>query len=224
MGFTFPTIQLHPQYQQLLKLLGSSEDTAFLDLGCGLAQNLRQLILDGAQPEQLTGADLNKGLVQCGYDYFRDESRLKSPFIIGDVFNADGDIGQSAQGKFDIIWAAMFYHLWDWDGQLEAFIATTKLLKPKPGSMLVGWQIGASPAREFDREVAVTGQKDVKHRVMYQHDAKSMKKMWEKISEETGVKWKVDVTNDLPEWMARVAIYFGNEGVSRMTFMVTRED
>lgn len=199
-----------------------TEQCTLLDLGCGFGQNLRQLTLDGAPTASITGADLSKGLIDCGYDYFQDRDSFKADFIVGDVLSADSDVSVQAAQRFDIVWAALFFHLWDWDRQLEVSVATSKLLKPVPGSMIIGWQIGATPARLFSRPSTGSGTEYRGHSQMYQHDAESLSKMWDEVGKRTGTRWKVEAKNDLPAWLERMPGVFGQEGVGRITFTIQR--
>lgn len=221
LGFTQPSIQNHPHYDEVLSRLNSKHAT-LLDLGCGFGQNLRQLVLDGTPASSITGADLSKGLIDCGHDYFKDRDTLKSEFIVGDVLSSESELSVQAAKRFDIVWAALFFHLWDWDRQLEVSVAASKLLKPVPGSMLIGWQIGATPARLFERPSTGSGTEYRKHMQMYQHDEKSLSNMWEEVGRRTGTQWKVEAKNDFPEEITRLATTFGGQGVGRITFTVER--
>ncbi|KAF2092408.1 hypothetical protein NA57DRAFT_50389 [Rhizodiscina lignyota] len=219
LGFTSPSIQNHPHYAYILSHLKSVPGTTLLDLGCGFGQNLRQLALDGVPTSALSGADLSPSLIKCGYEYFRDQDTLQATFITHDVLNPADEFSKNAQGTFDIVWAALFFHLWGWDQQLEASVAASKLLKPVPGSVLVGWQIGATPAREVIRQSKDSGS-ELKW-VMYQHDEASLTKMWEEVGRRTGTRWKVQAWYDVPSWL-KDAPTFGGEGVGRTTFAIER--
>lgn len=215
MGFTLPTIQDHPLYPSVLSRLDSSPSTTLLDLGCGFGQNVRQLVLDGAPSTSVTGADLSSSLVDCGYDYFRDRGTLSTRFLVGNVLNPEDDFCKNAQGQYDFVWAAIFFHLWGWDKQLEASVTASKLLKPTPGSVLFGWQIGAKPAREFVRE------REGRRTIMYQHDEESLTRLWEEVGRKSGSTWRVKAMNDRPDWLNRTPVFMG-EGVGRITFTVER--
>jgi SAM-dependent methyltransferase len=161
----------------------------FLDLGCGFGQNIRKLVYDGAPAENVSGADISQTLVDCGYEYFKDQEKLKSKFIIGDVFASDSSAFFEAKGNFDIVFASMVYHLWGWDDQIKACVETIKLLRPVPGSVLFGWQLGATPAGEIERMNSMAK----RHKMMYQHDEESWRRMWKEIENQTGTKWDVEV-------------------------------
>jgi SAM-dependent methyltransferase len=201
------------------QLKSESSGFALLDLGCGFGQNIRQLVLDGAAQSSLVGADLSQGLIDCGFDYFQDRDRLTSEFIVGDVLDEESAIARQAAARFDVVWAACFFHLWDWDKQLEASVAASKLLKPVSGSTVIGWQIGAEPARNFVRES--TGQNP--RYAMYQHDAASLSRLWDEVGLQTGTKWNVEAKNRIPDAVREVlGASFGGDGVGLITFTITR--
>ena len=142
---------MHPLYPQVLARVKSGQQ--FLDLGCGFGQNLRKLNLDGAPAGNITGADVSRELIDCGYEYFRDRDRLDAKFIVGDILDSRSEGFVKARGSFDAVYAAMVYHLWDWENQLKASIETVKLLKPCKDSVLFGWQLGSTPASAVERRL-----------------------------------------------------------------------
>ena len=185
--FTFPTIQRALPYQDVLQRVKSGQH--FLDLGCGFGQNIRKLVYDGAPSENAAGADISQEFVDYGYEYFRDQDRLKTRFIIGDVLDENSQAFLHAEENFDIIFASMFYHLWGWDDHIKTLIRTIRLLKPIPGSTLFGWQMGATPAGEISRELYQNRLEQ--HKLMYLHDEESWKKMWKEVEAQTGTRWEV---------------------------------
>jgi SAM-dependent methyltransferase len=171
----------------------------FLDLGCGLGQNMRKLLLDGAPAKQVCGADISSDLIACGHEYFRDVDRWQCKMYIGDLFDSNASVNAEASGQFDAIWAAMVYHLWAWDGQLKASIQTARLLKDKKGAMLIGWQLGATPAVEEKRPLLAESRSD--HRAMFRHDDDSFRKLWHEVSQETGMNFEVETKVAFPPWL-----------------------
>jgi SAM-dependent methyltransferase len=195
-GFTAPSIQVQPYYPSLLNRMKKGDRC--LDLGCGLGQNVRKVVLDCGLSSNVYGSDLLQDLIDCGYTYFLDQASLQSRFSTGDLLNENSSDFKHVEGTFDILYTACLYHLWSWEVQLKASIASTKLLKPEPGSVIFGWQIGASPAKEISRNL---DDNRAEHTTMYRHDEASLTKLWEVVGEETGSKWFVEAENGLPDWI-----------------------
>lgn len=84
----------------------------------------------------------------------------------------------------------MFYHLWGWEDHIRTLIRTIKLLKPIPGSTLFGWQMGATPAAEINRDLSQN--RLSQHKLMYLHDESSWRKMWVEVEAQTETKWRVE--------------------------------
>lgn len=207
------------KYDSILQKI--KEGQQYLDLGCGFGQNIRKMVFDGASAENITGADLSQTLIDCGFEYFQDKATLKSKFIIGDILNSESANFVQASGQFDIIFTAMVYHLWGWKDQVKACIETTKLLKAVLGSTIFGWQLGSNPAGEVERKLDDSRKQ---HRMMYQHDAESFKKMWEEVEQATGVKWDVQAKSKPTELKTRQGVLPLKEGsvLTVITFIVTR--
>ncbi|KAK3078300.1 hypothetical protein LTS18_007932, partial [Coniosporium uncinatum] len=188
-----------------------------LDLGCGLGQNMRQLWIDGAADASVAGADVELGLVECGFELFRDSARAgKTIFLNGDVFDEEGPLHAMARGQFDYVYAAMFFHLWDWEGQVEASVQASRLLKGEPGVRVVGWQVGGQ-----GKEVEVESKRhEGGKRKMFAQDEASLRRLWDEVGERTGSKWRVTAENDRPEWL--VEAMRGAREVERVVFTVER--
>jgi SAM-dependent methyltransferase len=179
---------------------------------------------DGAPSGNISGADISEDFISYGYEYFRDQQSLKTKFIFGDVLDPASPAYLEAEGSFDIIFASMFYHLWGWNDHIKTLIRTIKLLKPVPGSMLFGWQMGGSPAVEINRGL-YQGRLD-QHKLMYLHDEESWKKMWKEVEAQTGTKWDVQAKPVItPEIQAgQYKMPLDREGVtlSAVFFSMTR--
>jgi SAM-dependent methyltransferase len=179
---------------------------------------MRKLALDGAPAGSVFGADVSQDLIECGYEYFNDGGGApRFMFFVGDILNPDDPVYATVAGQFDIIWTALVFHLWDYKTQLKASIATSKLLNPIPGSMLVGWQIGATPAVEVTRTLQ---EERKEHQTMFRHDEKSFAKMWEEVGKATETEWKVEAEHKEPKWSNGVPVNGSRPGI--ITFTVTR--
>lgn len=175
------SISLSPKYPEILQRIKNGDK--YLDIGCCVGQDIRKLASDGAPSENMYGSDLQQEFMDIGYDLFLDKSTLKSTFIAADILNPESGLKQ-LEGQIDIIHAASFFHLFDWDESVTAMKQAVRLLKAKPGSMLVGRQIGNAEAG------ARAGSRTNKQR--YRHNQESFEKMWKQVGEETGTNWNVD--------------------------------
>ncbi|KXJ90483.1 hypothetical protein Micbo1qcDRAFT_234456 [Microdochium bolleyi] len=146
---------------------GSASTTTFLDVGCGLGQVLRQLVLDGVNSTRLYGCDVETDFIEAGYELFGDKGRTKATFVTGDLVSAvnPGDVptappGRYANawdapeyridatpqdnkamdaldGKIDIIQASSLFHLFGWETQRKAAIRMVKLLRQDDPAVMI---------------------------------------------------------------------------------------
>lgn len=126
--------------------------------------------------------------MELGYDLFLDKNKLKSRFIPSDVFDPNSNLLKELTGKVDIIHTGSFFHLFDWNQQIEVAKRVVTLLRPRPGSLVIGRQIGNLEAKETLRRSG--------HGLRYRHNPESWEKFWEQVGNETGTKWKVEAYSD----------------------------
>ncbi|KAL8938709.1 MAG: hypothetical protein Q9216_003746 [Gyalolechia sp. 2 TL-2023] len=201
-------LSIHPSYPQVLAALkDSAHPFMLLDLGCCFGQDIRKLVYDGAPSEKLVACDLNSKFFDMGYELFRDRERLKTPMLAGDIFRDDGPLAEM-QGKLDFVHASLFLHLFTWEKQVEASKQIIKLLKPQPGSIVLGRQTGNMLAQE--RRMPSLGN-------AWRHNEKSFRKMWEQVGVETETRWDIWVKADEMEGKHEEA------RVCFLTFEVRRE-
>ncbi|RAL14730.1 uncharacterized protein BO97DRAFT_422622 [Aspergillus homomorphus CBS 101889] len=89
-------------------------------------------------PNLYYGSDLYSEFIELGYDLLADCDTLACQLITSDIFNDRSELFQYLGEKVDMINAASFFHLFDWDTQVKLAKQVIKLLKPKPGSIRVG--------------------------------------------------------------------------------------
>ncbi|RAK97331.1 class I SAM-dependent methyltransferase [Aspergillus ibericus CBS 121593] len=206
------TISNSPAYPEIMSRLKATD--TYLDLGCAMGQDIRYLISQGAPQSQIYGSDLHPEFISLGYDLFADRTILHCPFIPSDIFDDNSELFHRLGGKVDIINAASFFHLFDWDGQVATAKQIVKLLKPKPGSIVVGRHVGDFTAGERakgDSELKMT---------MYRHDLESWRRMWQQVERETGTRWEVEVTAE--EWKDVRKIAHNGDTAFKMQFVVRR--
>ncbi|PYH92567.1 methyltransferase domain-containing protein [Aspergillus ellipticus CBS 707.79] len=204
------TICKSPAYPEILSRLKDSD--TFLDLGCAMGQDIRHLVFEGVTQERIFGSDLHPEFIELGYDLFRDRSSLQCPFITSDIFDSNCELLQKLAGKLDIVNASSFFHLFHWDRQVALSKHIIKLLKPKPGSLIVGRHVGDWNAGDKSGGELGHG--------FYRHNLDSWRKMWDQISEETGTKWEVDVIAE--NWAAVQKNAHNDETAFKMQFVVRR--
>jgi SAM-dependent methyltransferase len=179
-GFLNLSILESPVYNEVLERIKSGEQ--YLDIGCCMGQDIRKLSHDGAPQENMYGSDLKKQFWDIGYDLFLDRSTLKTKFIEADIFDVDSGL-KELDGKLNLVHAASFFHLFDWDDQVKAAKRVAMLLKAEPGSMVFGRQGGLPVAGKLSHGFAGIH--------AYWHNPESWAKLWKQVGDETGSEWEV---------------------------------
>jgi len=161
-----------------VKRLGAGQK--LLDMACCFGQTIRQLVAGGAPAENIYGCDLESAFIDLGYKLFKDRGTLQSKFMVADVFDPSSEL-ISMKGQFDMVFAGSFFHLWGYEKQIEVSKAIAALLRPAPGSTILGRQIGAAAA----------GEKTFSTVTMYRHNVESLQSMWKEIGQDLGVEFTV---------------------------------
>lgn len=162
------------------------EGASFLDVGCGLGQEIRFLIADhGINPSHLYGFDLEPSFIDLGFELFRDRDRLSENFFATDVLNPERNARLSElKGNIDLIQVSQVLHVFDWDDMIKAVTNLVALLKPKPGCMIAGNQLGSDNpgSYEISKDCVPFGRS-------YRHNEASMKRFWQRVGELTNTEW-----------------------------------
>lgn len=163
---------------------------ALLDMACCFGQTVRELVAGGAPAENTYGCDLRPEFIDLGYKLFRDQDKLQTKFLVADIFDPESAL-KEVKGQVDIIFAGSFFHLWGYKQQLEVSKAVAQLLRAKPGSMILGRQIGSIDAEE---RVNATGNSYEQNELgtMYRHNIDSFKQLWKEIGDELGISFTVE--------------------------------
>lgn len=113
--FLYPRITSHPLYNEITHDLGGK---SILDLACHMGTDLRQLIVDGANPVNLVGTDRKSDYWDLGHQLFEDKDSNPMKFVEGDVtsnelLDPEAKTGKFARfiGSFDLIHAGSLLHL-----------------------------------------------------------------------------------------------------------------
>jgi SAM-dependent methyltransferase len=200
-----------PVYQEVLERVKSGEQ--YLDVGCCMGQDIRKLAYDGAPQDNMYGSDLKGDFWNIGYDMFVDKSTLKTKFIEADIFDEVSTLTE-LDGKLNIVHAASFFHLWDWDEQFKAAKRVVKLLKAEPGVMIFGRQGGVPKGGHLPHAV--------KEQKAYWHDPGTWEDLWKKVGDETGTEWKVDARLGEEDLTKRMNAKIVPAGTRFMTFTIRR--
>jgi hypothetical protein len=210
-GFLNLSVLEGPVYEEVVHRVKTGD--LYLDIGCCMGQDIRVLVHDGAIAENLYGSDLKKDFWEIGYNLFLDRSTLKAEFIEADLFDAESGL-QDLDGKLDIVHAASFFHLFDWDGQVKAAKRIVALLKAEPGVLVFGRQ-GGNPQAGAIVHV-------IKDQTAYWHNPESWARLWKQVGEETGSKWEVEAFMGEEDLTKRMNAKIVPAGMRFMTFSIRR--
>ncbi len=170
-------------YPEVVKRVKNGEK--FLDLGCCLGQEIRQLVHDGAPSANTYGSDLYGGFMSVGYDLFKDKDRLETTFIEADAFDETSPLAELT-GRMNIAYTGAFFHLFSLEEQERLAVRVVQLLAPQPGSLVIGRQSGSEEAGEQSRAGDTSGRKH------FRHNPQSWKELWDRVGSATGSRWAVE--------------------------------
>jgi hypothetical protein len=211
-SFLVPQLCRLAVYPEILRRIKDGQ--ALMDVGCFIGHDLRRLVFDGAPSSNLYGADIANHW-DVGYEMFRDRDHFEGHFIEADILSPSPAL-ELLEDKIDIVAISQVLHQWDWNGQIKA--AKILFSFTKPGSLVVGNQIGNSDAHEVS----------FKHlgapNPIWRHNPESLEKFWNQIGSETGTKWKTQAwlrTFEEMSWDPKDAAWM-EEGVAVIEFAVER--
>lgn len=188
-------------------------------MGCCFGQEIRRLVNDGVNSEQLTGVDLRKEFFELGYKLFRDEGRLNTPFLAADIFDeSETSKLRDLEGRLDIIYAGSFLHLFSWDQQLVVARRFIRLWKNQKGCLVYGRQ--TSSVNPGEREKRFKDEKGKQR--MWIHDTESFRQLWNLAAEKEGAKVRVEAEMLLFEKVGEEE--WRHPGSRRLDFAVFREE
>jgi len=194
----------HPDYPSILnRIKSASPASTFLDLGTCLGQDIRTLLHDGAPPSGIYGADVLPGFREAGYALFQDRDRFdESHFIVGDIFSGTDGLARTRK-TWDIIHIAMFLHVFSLADQETASRKILELLKPVPGSTIIGTQTGSLDAGELKLQPPLCQPGEDK--TIYRQSRETLKALFEKAAKAAGIDVLVWAEYDDDEARERAA-------------------
>ncbi|EPS38249.1 hypothetical protein H072_8024 [Dactylellina haptotyla CBS 200.50] len=224
--FVYATIPDSSVYQSvIIPKLKAPSSSLLMDVGCGLGQDIRALVADGADPANIIGFELHPEFIQAGYGLWRDgpetENPLKTTFITGSIFDEDNDL-TPYHGRVDIIHVSAMLHLFSMEKQLIIAGRFDKLLKAEPGAIITGTQVGVREAGVLEPRTETEGWNSRLSVGIFRHNIETFKEFWTKVGDG---KWNVEVSeivmNIDPE-KHQLSIVAKGETILALRFVVTR--
>ncbi|MCJ1395292.1 hypothetical protein MMC18_008176 [Xylographa bjoerkii] len=216
----------HPFYSPLLARLKSDSVATLLDLGTCLGQDLRKLVYDGIPASQLHGSDLFAEFETAGYALWRDKEKFHDRFIAADIFATRGPLVDT-EGTWDVISIFLFLHVWDLVDQKRACKRILRLLKPRPGSWIIGAQSGSANPKHMPLQPPFVPLG--KERSVYRHSVDTFRKMWEEVGNEEEVSldiWveyqRLEVTGEPSDTRNSWTLMSDGDDYRRLYFLVKR--
>ena len=201
----------HPLYPEVVTRIRESSQK-LLDVGCCFGQMMRKLVYDGAPSASLCGLDIEGAFISLGFELFMDRDKLQSTFLTGDIFNMDLT---SVQGTIDILQVSAFFHLFTRPKQLLAVRKLMSILRPEPGSIVVGANLGSLKPAEY--ELAPGGP------TSFRHSPESFAELWMEAAGSSGSQWRVDGSLDTVSIVGNEHMPWAEPNIRRIVFTVTRE-
>lgn len=176
-------LETYPRILDTLKSGGK-----LLDLGCCLAQDIRKLVVDGVPAENLYGAEYEAPFIDVGYDLFKDRDTLKSHFMQADVLDSSPEAPLSTlNSSIDIIHLGMVLHVFSREDQLIALERCVEILKPQPGTLIVGQAVGHVDGKRSPAHEGV---------ISFKHSDKTFRELISDLETKTGAKFRVKAELD----------------------------
>ncbi|TKW50473.1 hypothetical protein CTA1_5541 [Colletotrichum tanaceti] len=147
-----------------------------------LTTDLRRLVHDGVDSAKTVAVELEQGYIDAGYELFRDRDTLRTRFVNADMLDDRSAELDALEGSFDTAHLGLCLHLWNREEQMVVLGRVIRLLKQKPGVVILGHAAGHADG------IDVPG---VANRPALRHNQESWEKMWADISKQTGTKWEL---------------------------------
>ena len=168
------------------------------------------MVYDGAPAASLYGIDIEAAFKSLGYDLLLDERKLQSHFIVGDLIDMDlRDIRET----MDVVVASAFFHLFSRAKQLVIVQTLISVLRPQPGSMIIGAHLGCTYPAEY--ELSLGGPKS------FRHSPESFAQLWEEAATLIETKWKVECSIDTIGMVGNEHMGWAEPIMRRLVYTVT---
>lgn len=169
------------------------------------------MVYDGAPSASIYGIDIEPAFISLGYELFKDQGKLQSTFIAGDIFDLNLDF---IKGEIDILLVKAFFHLFSWEKQVLAVRILISILKPSPGSMVIGMHLGS--IKPAEHELRPGGPKT------FRHSPDTFAELWREAAGDEAGSWKVDSSVDTVTMVGNERASWAEPDMRRIVFTVTR--
>ena len=178
-----------------------------LDLGCAFGHTARNLVYDGAPQENIISGDLRAAFCKVGYQLFRDKEKFHGRFYQGDIF--DPNYLEEFNGKFNIIHASAFFHLFGLQHQTKIVERLLQIATIKSGTIIFGRQVGCTIPRYLQHPLRLG-------EGLYMHSEESFRQMWESVV--APGEWDIKL-----QLVPRTGVVADNGGAKgRLHFIITK--
>ncbi|EFP83235.2 hypothetical protein PGTUg99_008842 [Puccinia graminis f. sp. tritici] len=176
----------HPFYPQVKEnQLSSKHQKFFIDLGTFVGVDLRQVVNDGWNPNNVLGVDIHPEWRDLGHQLFKDGNEAL-PFYLGDILQVktlnDSPSSEARpvldlrdlqdlnklKGRVSFISANQLFHLFSKGDQKELAERCGRLLSHEPGAAIFGTQLGL-PEEKLETYK------------LYLHSPESWERMWKEV-------------------------------------------
>jgi len=205
-SFARPRISRLPAYHSVLKLGRERNNAILVDIGCCFGDCTRKIVADGFPITGVLGFDIEKDFWDFGHEIFKSiPETFPAAFVKGDIFDSSTleltpplyDAPATPKptlssltslnplhGHVSVVYAGGFFHMFNYDRQLQVARILAGLISPEPGSIIFGTHLG-QPVKGFQRHSDGSSS--------YYQSPESWKEMWDGDVFENG-KVKVEVS------------------------------
>jgi len=175
-------------YKEILER-GKRTDAIFLDLGCCMGTDVRNLVYQGYPASQVAGSDLRETYISLGHELFQDKDTCRIKFLPADVFDLPSTLSTTRvsnletvsqlddlAGSATFIHAGSLFHLFDAPKQKALAIRLFRLWTREPNAIIFGRHQGLSPEGSLSK--SRPGWE------AHGHSPESWEAMWKEVVEE----------------------------------------
>jgi len=182
LAFAQPRIIDHPNYKEIMEKRDEIKKLRFIDLGCCMGTEIRQLLVEGAKKENVLGLDIQKEFIDIGIEMFGDDPSWKERFVITNVLEDDLSsqprLTSFLAGGVDVLYCSAVYHLLCEEDTYKLTRAVAKLLPS--GALYVGSTGGSKHPVDPIRALTLsqeTETKEVGEHAQFLHSAETFQAM-----------------------------------------------